>query len=102
VKRVPWFYFEELLMRPLFSAIALPILAASVLLVTGCEEANEGAHPDLKEPPPPGAKTSYSSYGEAMKDRAEKAAKEKAAGKDKTVKAAPAAPAKAPEEQPKP
>jgi hypothetical protein len=90
-------------MRLRLSAIALPILAASVLLATGCQDANEGGTPDLKATPEPGAKTTYSSYGEAMKDRAEKAAKDKAAGKDKTVKAAPApAPAKAPEEQPKP
>jgi hypothetical protein len=86
-------------MRSPVRAIALPILAVSVLLATGCENANEGVHPELKATPEPGEKTSFSSYGEAMKDRAAEAAKNKAAAKDKTVKAAPA---KTPGEQRKP
>jgi hypothetical protein len=85
-------------MRLRFSAIALPILVAAVFLATGCQDANEGGKPDLKATPEPGAKTTYSSYGERM---LEEGAKNKAAAKDKSVKAAPA-PAKAPEEQPKP
>ena len=87
-------------MRLRFSAIALPIVAASVLLATGCQDANEGGTPDLKATPEPGVKTTYSSYGEAMLEKGAQA-KNKTAAKDKTVKPAPA-PAKAPEEQPKP
>jgi hypothetical protein len=84
-------------MRLPLSAIALPILAASVLLAPGCQDANEGARPDLKATPEPGVKTTYSSYGEAMLEKADQAAKNKPAAKDK---AAPA-PAKTPADQPK-
>jgi hypothetical protein len=86
-------------MRLQVRAIALPILTVSVLLATGCEDANEGVHPEVKATPEPGEKTTFKSYGEAMQDRAAEAAKNKAAAKDKTVKAAPA---KTPAEQPKP
>jgi hypothetical protein len=82
-------------MRLLFRATALPIIAASVLFfATGCQDANEGAVPDLKEPPKPGEKSTFSSYGEAMQDRAKQAAKDKEAAK--------AAPAKTPQDKRKP
>ena len=71
-------------------AIALPILAASFMLATGCQDANEGTQPDLKATPEPGKKTTFSSYGEAMQDKAKLAAKDKEAAK--------AAPAKTPQD----
>jgi hypothetical protein len=87
---IPLASSKEVLMRLPVRAIALPVLAAAVLLVSGCQESNEGAHPDVKADPEPGAKTSFNSYGEAMQYRAEEAAKNKAAAKDKPVNAAPA------------
>jgi hypothetical protein len=86
-------------MRLPVRAIALPVLAAAVLLVSGCQESNEGAHPDVKVAPEPGAKTSFNSYGEAMQYRAEEAAKNKSAANGKPVNAALA---KTPTAKPKP
>jgi hypothetical protein len=86
---------KEVLMRLPFRAIALPILSAAVLVAAGCQEANEAGVPDVKVAPEPGAKTTFSSYGEAMQHRAAEAAKDKAAAKDKS------APAKIPAEKSK-